>query len=76
MEKEKQLTAVEWLVDKLDLNVFESDEEVADVIEQAKEMEKQEKIKILKSLVYSVCIGDDVEDVEEWLKEHELNKSE
>jgi len=70
------MTAVEWLVDKLDLNVFESDEEVADVIEQAKEMEKQEKIKILKSLVYSVCIGDDVEDVEEWLKEHELNKSE
>ena len=36
------MTAVEWLVDKLDLNVFESDEEVADVIEQAKEMEKEQ----------------------------------
>jgi hypothetical protein len=46
------------------------------VAEQAKEMERQEKIALLKSLVYSVCIGDDVEDVEEWLKEHELNKSE
>ena len=40
------------------------------------EMEKEQKIELLKSLVYSVCIGDDVEDVEEWLKEHELNKSE
>ena len=49
---------------------------IGDFFEQAKEMEKQEKIKILKSLVYSVCIGDDVEDVEEWLQKHELNKSE
>ena len=47
-----------------------------DIALKAKEMEKQEKIELLKSLVYSVCIGDDVEDVEEWLKEHELNKSE
>ena len=47
-----------------------------DEIIQAKEMEKEQKIELLKSLVYSVCIGDDVEDVEEWLKEHELNKSE
>jgi hypothetical protein len=45
-----------------------------EIFEKAKEMEKQEKIKILRSLVYSVCLGDDVEDVEEWLKEHELNK--
>ncbi len=46
------------------------------LISQAKEMEKEQKIALLKSLVYSVCIGDDVEDVEEWLKKHELNKSE
>jgi hypothetical protein len=39
-------------------------------------MEKEQTIELLKSLVYSVCIGDDVEDVEEWLKKHELNKSE
>ena len=37
------MTAVEWLVDKLDLNVFESDEEVAEVIDQAKEMDKEQK---------------------------------
>jgi hypothetical protein len=41
---QNNMTAVEWLVDKLDLNVFESDEEVANVITKAKEMEKQEKI--------------------------------
>ena len=38
------MTAVEWLVDKLDLNVFESDEEVADVIEKAKAMENEQMI--------------------------------
>ena len=38
------MTAVEWLVDKLDLNVFESNEEVADIIDQAKEMEKEQII--------------------------------
>jgi hypothetical protein len=36
------MTAVEWLVEQLDLNVFEADEEVADVIEKAKAMEKEQ----------------------------------
>lgn len=35
---------VEWLVRQLDLNIFESDEEVSDVIQKAKEMEL-EKLK-------------------------------
>ena len=38
------MTAVEWLVDQLDLNVFESDEEAQDVIAEAKAMDK-EKLK-------------------------------
>ena len=42
MTPKNNMTAVEWLVDELDLNVFESDEEVADVIEKAKEMEKEQ----------------------------------
>jgi hypothetical protein len=67
------MTAVEWLIYKLE--IFATEEEM-NIIEQAKEMEKEQKIALLKLLVYSVCIGDDVEDVEEWLKEHELNKSE
>jgi hypothetical protein len=37
------MTAVEWLVEQLDLNVFESDEEVEGIIDKAKEMEKEQK---------------------------------
>jgi hypothetical protein len=71
------MTAVEYIREKLLGNEYWYEDMTFDqIIEQAKEMEKQEKIELLKSLVYSVCIGDDVEDVEEWLKEHELNKSE
>ena len=67
------MTAVEWLIKQLNINGTIIPMEIES---QAKEMEKEQKIALLKSLVYSVCIGDDVEDVEEWLKEHELNKSE
>ena len=71
------MTAVEYIREKLLGDEYWYEDMTFDqIIEPAKDMEKQEKIKILKSLVYSVCIGDDVEDVEEWLKEHELNKSE
>jgi len=69
-------TAVEWLMEELPKHGSGAVRTFGDLFEQAKEMEEEQKIKILKSLVYSVCIGDDVEDVEEWLKEHELNKSE
>jgi len=67
------MTAVEWLIEEIHKNICFIPVHIQ---EQAKEMEEEQKIEILKSLVYSVCIGDDVEDVEEWLKEHELNKSE
>lgn len=36
------MTAVEWLVWQLDLNVFESDEEVEGIIKKAKEIEKEQ----------------------------------
>ena len=66
------MTAVEFLESQYKFNgqLFKSD------FQQAKAMEKEQTIELLKSLVYSVCIGDDVEDVEEWLLKHELNKSE
>jgi hypothetical protein len=72
------MTAVEWFAEELYQKVeMKGDGKVFDeLLDQAKEMEEEQKIELLKSLVYSVCIGDDVEDVEEWLKEHELNKSE
>ena len=39
----EQLTAVEFLIKELELDVFASDKEMA-IIEQAKEMEKEQKI--------------------------------
>ena len=60
--------------EKLNIS-YDSREAFIEGFKLAKEMEKEQTIALLKSLVYSVCIGDDVEDVEEWLKEHELNKS-
>ena len=87
LQYQNKMTAVEFIVEqvlayKSPTNVNGTDyilipvDKIDFLKEQAIEMEKQEKIKILRSLVYSVCIGDDVEDIEEWLKEHELNKSE
>jgi oligoribonuclease NrnB/cAMP/cGMP phosphodiesterase (DHH superfamily) len=73
------MTAVEWFAKQVLRSRqlgFISNEKFNELLEQAKEMEREEKIKILKSLVYSVCLGDDVEDIEEWLQKHELNKSE
>ena len=71
------MTAVEWLIkDLISKGLLTLNGDTLKSIGNAKEMEKEQKIELLKSLVYSVCIGDDVEDVEEWLKEHELNKSE
>lgn len=69
------MTAVEWFWNEIaEVIPFTVDSTTAikmyDKLQQAKEMEKEQKIEILKSLVYSVCIGDDVEDVEEWLKIH------
>lgn len=50
-------TAVEWLVEQLDLNVFESDEEIADVIDKAKEMEKKQIIEArINGDVNGACI--------------------
>lgn len=72
------MTAVEFLKDFMwmkDHHCF-LEADLALAFSKAELMEKEQKIELLKSLVYSVCIGDDVEDVEEWLKEHELNKSE
>ena len=80
------MTAVEWLADEIimleeklrleEININDFMDAKDELVSKALEMEKEQKIELLKSLVYSVCIGDDVEDVEEWLKEHELNKSE
>ena len=44
MKIETQLTAVEWLVSKLFNHEVPLDEDIYNAIEQAKEMEKEQKI--------------------------------
>jgi hypothetical protein len=46
MKIETQLTAVEWLVSKLFNHEVPLDEDIYNAIEQAKEMEKEEKEKL------------------------------
>jgi hypothetical protein len=80
------MTVLEWyekevnaLIDKYEAKEISKSDFIVmkhNLFYPAKAMEKEQTIELLKSLVYSVCIGDDVEDVEEWLKKHELNKSE
>lgn len=80
------MTVLEWyekevnaLIDKYEAKEISKSDFIVmkhNLFYPAKAMEKEQTIELLKSLVYSVCMGDDVEDVEEWLKEHELNKSE
>lgn len=79
------MTVLEWyekevnaLIDKYEAKEISKSDFIVmkhNLFYPAKAMEKEQTIELLKSLVYSVCIGDDVEDVEEWLKKHELNKS-
>lgn len=79
------MTAVEWFAKqvleyKSPTNINGTDyiliptNKIEFLQEQAKEIEKEQKIELLKSYLYDVQMGEDVEDVEEWLKEHELNK--
>ena len=63
-------TAVEWLEEQLkdmeyDLRL------IPNTIEQAKRMEKEQKIDMLKSFLHDLQMGEDVEDVEAWFKQYE-----
>ena len=58
-------TAVDWLVDKLE--IFATEEEM-NVIEQAKEMEKEQKIEFANNYGFDIC-GYDYERAEQYYKE-------
>ena len=53
-------TAVEWLVDKLE--IFATEEEM-NVIEQAKEMEEQRQLDLIRFMRTSDKMGKSVEDL-------------
>jgi hypothetical protein len=42
MSREKELTAVEWLLEQLDVETVLTRRQLSDVINQAKEMEKEQ----------------------------------
>ena len=63
-------TAVEWFIEQLkdmeyDLRL------IPNTIEQAKEMEKEQKIKMLNTFLCNAQMGEDVEDVEAWFEDYE-----
>jgi hypothetical protein len=72
MSVDKQQTAVEWLVEEFDLKM--QDNFFMTKIQQAKEMDREQKIDMLHSIIHDAQMGEDVEDVEAWFKKYE-NKS-
>ena len=59
------MTAVEYLVANLDIDLVDSDW----YIQKAKEMEKQHIIDCLKTLLFDISQGKDVENIEQYYNE-------
>jgi len=78
-------TAVEWLVENLrnlikeseltDMRPNEFDAREMKLLEQAKEIEKEQKIKMLNTFLCNAQMGEDVEDVEGWFENYEKQQS-
>jgi hypothetical protein len=62
-------TAVEYLVEQLFPKALSQEQYYH--VEQAKEMEREQKIDMLKSFLHDLQMGEDVEDVEAWFKQYE-----
>ena len=63
-------TAVEWLAEQMLWNEFHNP-----YLEQAKEIEKEQKIKMLNTFLCNAQMGEDVEDVEGWFENYEKQQS-
>ena len=66
-------TAVEYIVGQLFPKVLSQEQYYH--IEQAKEMEKEQKIKMLNTFLCNAQMGEDVEDVEAWFENYEKQQS-
>ncbi len=66
-QKKTMKTAVEWLVEQIikEKGLVDLD------IQAAKEMEKEQKIDMLHSIIHDAQMGEDVEDVEAWFEDYE-----
>lgn len=71
------MTAVEWYSDKLletlgdNVNLFTKEQTLANhyALEQAKEIEKEQRIDCLKTLLFDISQGKDVENIELYYNE-------
>jgi predicted methyltransferase len=72
---EKQLTAVEWFLNELlESKIIATDNYDVYMFRKAKEMEKEQKIKMLNTFLCNAQMGEDVEDVEGWFENYEKQK--
>jgi hypothetical protein len=71
MSLDKQQTAVEWLYEQMPKKI---QPHYKKQLEQAKEMDREQKIDMLHLIIHDAQMGEDVEDVEAWFKKYE-NKS-
>ena len=65
-------TAVEWLLNEIDMQYPDINIKRKEwMIDKAKEMEKEQKIKMLNTFLCNAQMGEDVEDVEAWFEDYE-----
>ena len=65
-------TAVEWLINEIDMQYPDINVKNKKwMIDKAKEMEKEQKIDMLHSIIHDAQMGEDVEDVEAWFEHYE-----
>jgi hypothetical protein len=64
-------TAVEFLASVLSQTGPITEDDFNSLVEQAKEMEKEQKIKMLNTFLCNAQMGEDVEDVEAWFEDYE-----
>ena len=70
MTKEK---AQKYLVENFGI-IYDKEDIIYAMIGFAKEMEKEQKIEMLKSFLHDLQMGEDVEGVEAWFKQYEKQK--
>jgi hypothetical protein len=85
LETRTMKTAVEWFLENLrnlikeseltDMRPNEFDAREMELLEQAKEIEKEQKIKMLNTFLCNAQMGEDVEDVEGWFENYEKQQS-
>ena len=63
MSREKELTAVEWLLEQLDVETVLTRRQLSDVINKAKEMEKEQSIELIRQTAMFMAAADFDEDI-------------